>query len=187
MPDTKYKQLQDEAELLGIKQNQSTEKLVDAIAEATSPEAVALLIIEIAGLSEINMKLGEAKEARPSDLEAVIERMIECHDAQLADRNVHTDVYLTGLANGLLVGMGIAQGEEVTERLLKPITQTNVGGAKVMTGRQRLLKEAGKYITNAGGGQWRLRSGLTDDQKAEADEIMERLGVTKGTYSIPAE
>ena len=201
MPERTYKQLQEEAELLGIKQNQSAEKLTKAIEEATSPKAVALLNITISKLDKFNAelsdelketstKLGEAAEAKkdlPSDLAGVIDRIVECHDTQLEDRNVHTDPYLTGLANGLLIATGIARGETIKERLLTPITQSRIGGAKVITGRQRLIKEAGKFITNAGGGRWLLRTGLTVDQIAEADEIMKRLGVEKGKYSIPAE
>ena len=211
-----YKQLQDEAELLGIKQNQSTEKLVAAIAEATSVEAVAritkackedenkmltfyqekvkqkdteikTLTRSIAEVNEINTRLGETAGGSPADVDTAIEKITELLDAQLADKEVYTDVYKTGLANAFKLAIAAVRGEDVAEDdLIKPITQSTIKGAPVLSGRQRLIKEAGKFVTTASGTA-RLRSGLTSAQIEEADEIMERLGVEKGKYQIPAE
>ena len=104
----------------------------------------------------------------------------------MADRNVYTEPYLTGIANGLLMAVGVITDEDITEQLLKPLTQVGIKGAKVLTGRQRLIKEASKYISTYGDKN-RLRSGLTPAQITEADEIMKRLGVEKGKYDIPVE
>ncbi len=199
-----YKQLQDEAELLGIKQNQSAEKLVAAIAEMTSVGRVAEIINfnkeredqaagrikelteNLAEVNEINSKLGDAG-GRPADVNEILEPAVELLDAQLADKEVYTDPYKTGLANGLRMAIAAVNNVSLAEEdLIKPVTQTAIKGAKVLTGRQRQIKEASKYITIRRGVP-NLRSGLTPDQIKEADEIMKRLGVKEGTYRIPAE
>lgn len=193
---TKYEQLQETAKLLGIKQTQKKEDLEAAIANTTSPKAVALLIKNneelqmtvsllnenIAEVNEINTKLGEAAPATDEGLV----KIVELHEAQLSGKEVHTDPYQTGLANGILLAIGILRGEDVTEQLLTPLTQTEVGGVTPLTGRQRLIKEASKYITKVGG-RHNLRSGLSDEQKATAMEILKKLHVENGSFEIPAE
>lgn len=190
MATKNYKQLQDEAELLGIRQNQTTAELVNAINAATSSETVGALL-------ELNKKLGEAVEAlqekldtgtrgQPVDPDSILAKITELHKAQLADREVYTNPYRTGLANALLMAIGVITDEDISEKLLKPVTQVDIKGAKVLSGRQQLIRAASKFVTMANG-KWRLRSGLTSDQIAEADEIMKRLKVEKGTYEIPAE
>ncbi len=203
-----YKQLQDDAELLGIAKNQSTEKLVAAIAEMTSVKAfvdlrkekikccsltlesqdrVEELTKNLAEVNEINTKLGEAKPVDTPDLDIILKPVVELLGAQLGDKEVYTDCYKTGLANGLTMAVAAVNGVTLADdELIKPITQTNIKGAKVLTGRQALIKEAGKYITIRCGVA-SLRSGLSTDDVKEADEIMKRLGVKEGTYAIPAE
>lgn len=130
---------------------------------------------------------GDTTPAPPIDVQTARGKIIELHEAQLADRNVYTEPYLTGIANGLLIALAAVMGEDVDEsKLLKPVTQVAVKGAKVLTGRQRLISEASKYISMAGG-RGQLRSGLKPDEITEADEIMKRLSVEKGTYTIPVE
>ena len=176
-----YRELQDDAELLGIAQNQSTEKLQAAIAEVTSVNAVSTLM-------ELNAKLGEAAEAvtegtgTPVDLNKILEPVTELLDAQLEDKNVYTDPYRTGLANGLSMAIGAVKNEDVNEHLLKPVTQTAIKGAAVITGRQRLIKAAGKFVTLASG-TGRLRSGLTPDDIKQADEIMKAVLVASSASS----
>ncbi len=179
-----YKQLQDDAELLGIKQNQSTDKLVAAINEATTPEEMGKLVQKITELGE---QLSEVKPGAHIGLDDIVAKIDELHAAQLADRNVHTDPYLTGMANDTLVVRGIVTGEDVDEdKLLKPITQVDVGGAKIPTQRERLIKAAGMYVTVASGNPM-LRSGLTGEQIKKADEIMVALGGKAGVYVLPKE
>jgi len=184
-----YQELQDEAKLLGINPNQKKEDLVTAIANATTIAAVAAMM-------ELNQKLGETvKELQerpgpatpvPMDLAEILKPAIELHEAQLADRNVYTESYLTGIANGITMTIGAIKKEDVTEQLIKPVTQVAVKGAKVLTGRQRLIKEASKYI-NTYGDKNELRSGLTPEEVEKADEIMKALKIEEGTYIIPTE
>lgn len=182
-----YKELQDEAELLGIRQNQSGVELDKAISLATSPETVGALM-------KLNEKLGGAVDAlqerldgqSPADVDDALEKITELHEAQLDNKEVYTEPYLTGVANGLLMGIGQITNEDISEKLLTPVTQVDIKGAKVPTGRQRLIRAASKFVTMAGG-RGHLRSGLTVEQIAEADEIMKQLQVKKGTYEIPAE
>ena len=196
-----YKQLQDDAELLGIKQNQSTEKLIEAINEATSPKAVfellksrAELIVATDELQDMNAGLtkrldevGQGGTVTPAgELESIIVKIGELHDAQIADKAVHTEPYRTGLANGILIARAVITGEEVTDKLLKPITQVDIGGAKIPTQRERLVKAAGKYITLAGKEGPQLRTNLSEEDIAKADEIMVALGGKKGVYVLPS-
>lgn len=177
-----YKELQDDAELLGIRQNQSAVELDKAISLATNPETVGALL-------ELNRKLGEAAEAigdQPGNIDDALEKITELHEAQLDNKEVYTEPYLTGVANGLLMGIGQITNEDISEKLLTPVTQVDIKGAKVPTGRQRLIRAASKFVTMAGG-RGHLRSGLTVEQIADADEIMKALQVKKGTYEIPAE
>ncbi len=184
MAELTYKQLQDQAELLGIKQNQATEKLVRAIAEATTPEKVGALRAACARLEE---QLAEVQPGPPIGLDDIVAKIDELHDAQMVDKNVYTEPYLTGMANNTLVVRALVTGESVDEdKLLKPITQVDVGGAKIPTARERLVKAAGQYITVASGSP-RLRTNLTPDQIAKADEIMVALGGEKGVYVLPKE
>ncbi len=189
-----YKQLQDEAELLGIKQNQSTEKLVAAIAEATSVLGVTKLMSLNAALDSQNKELVRALEGKPvptasipSDIDDIVAKIDELHEAQMADKEVYTTPYLTGMANNTLVVRAIVTGESVDEeKFIKPITQVDVGGAKIPTLRERLVKAAGEYVTMASGSP-RLRTGLTPEQIEKADEIMVALGGEKGLYVLPKE
>ena len=185
-----YKELQDDAELLGIKQNQSTEKLIAAIDAATSPAAVAKLMSNLFEMDEINTELAKAR-SRPTDvediLEDILEKIDELHVAQLDDKNVHTEPYLTGMANQTLVIRAIITGEALDNgKLIKPVTQVDVGGAKIPTQRERLIKAAVLYITMASGTP-QLRSGLTAAQIEKADEIMVALGGKAGVYTLPKE
>ncbi len=179
-----YRELQVQAELLGIKQNQTADELNKAIAVATTLEVVA-------GLMETNRVLVEAAEARSDetapDVDAAIKKIGELHKAQMENRDVYTEPYLTGVANGLLMAIGEVKGEDVSEELLQPVTQqVDIKGAKILSGRQRLIKEASKFIYMKGS-VGRLRSGLTPADIEKADEIMKVLKVEKGTYNIPAE
>ena len=177
-----YQQLQEAAVLLGIKKNQSAEALVAAITEATTPEAVASL----QDLIDELQVAAKTVSVLPKDVDDALEKVTELHEAQFADRNVYTEPYLTGLANGLLMAIGAIKGGDVSKQLLKPITQVAVKGAKVLTGRQLFIKQASKYVTMRGG-TGALRSGLTPDDIKEADRIMKALGVEKDKYTIPAE
>jgi len=194
-----YPELQAQAKSLGLNPNQKKEELIKAIAAITSVEGAADMrksyeTLEkdyIALREKYNKKLEEelergASRPTPADVEAVIEKITDLHAAQLQDRNTFTEPYLTGLANGLLLARGIVTGEDVTEKLLKPISNVAREGAKVMTNRERLIKAAGKYVTLASGTA-RLRTGLTPDEIKEADEIMKLLGYKKGQYAIPKE
>ncbi len=189
--DKTYKVLQDEAELLGIKQNQSTEKLIAAIEAATTPAAVGELIGRCKTLNEhcksvdeLNTRLGRQAEANGIGGD-IIEKLDELHEAQLADKNVYTEPYLTGMANQTLIVRAIVTGEEMDkEKLIKPITQVDVGGAKIPTQRERLVAAAGKYITIQKG-MAQLRTGLTVDDIKKADEIMVALGGKAGVYTLP--
>lgn len=186
-----HKQLQEEAELLGIAKNQSAEKLIAAIAEATSPKAVAELDLKNRALKADNEDLRKKPVAgavgRSADIDELLKPVVELLEAQLADKEVYTDPYRTGLANAFKLAIAAVKGEDVPEEeLLTPLTQTSVKGARVLTGRQRLIKKAGEYVTLKGG-RASLRTGLTETQIAEADDIMKRLGVEKGKYDIPAE
>ncbi len=179
-----YKQLQDQAELLGIKQNQSTGKLVVAIAEATTPEAVSSLVSVI---KEQAKQLAEVKPGAHIGLDDILDKIDQLHEAQMADKNVYTEPYLTGMANNTLVVRALVAGENVDEeKLIKPITQVDVGGAKIPTQRERLVKAAGEYVTVASGSP-RLRTNLTKEQIEKADEIMVALGGEKGVYVLPKE
>ena len=127
-----YKQLQDEAELLGIKQNQSTGKLIEAIAEATTPKAVYELMAICGGLRGRVRKLEETipQPAAPEILD-ILAKIDELHEAQMADKEVYTTPYLTGMANNTLVIRALITGESVDEeKLLKPINQVDVGGRR---------------------------------------------------------
>ncbi len=224
--EKKYTELQDEAEILGIKQNQNAEALTKAIAEATTPavvsglmetnrvlveaaesrpdesEVVGKLKEELEGAEELLETItGEAKllrekvktlESRPDaptapDVDAVVKGISELHEAQLANRDVYTDPYLTGIANGLFMALGKVTGKDMSEELLQPVTQqVDIKGAKILSGRQRLIKEASKFIYMKGS-VGSLRSGLTPVDVEKADEIMKVLKVEKGKYNIPAE
>ncbi len=179
-----YKQLQDDAKLLGIKQNQSMEKLVAAIADATTPEAVGALIVNYEKLEE---QLAEVEPGAPIGLDDILDKIDQLHEAQMADKEVYTKPYLTGMANNTLVVRALITGEKLTgEDFLKPVTQVDVGGAKIPTQKERLIKAAGLYITLASGSP-KLRTGLTPDEIKKADEIMVALGGEKGVYVLPKE
>ena len=182
--ETTYEQLQTEAALLGIKKNQSTEKLVAAINALTTPEVVSVLVIKC---QELEDQLKEVQPGAHIGLDGIIAKIEELHEAQLADRNVYTEPYLTGQANNTLVVRALVTNESVDEeKFIKPVTQVDVGGVKIPTQRERLVKAAGKYITIASGSP-RLRSGLSREETAKADEIMVALGGKAGVYVLPKE
>ena len=186
MSELTYKELQDQAELLDIPQNQKKEVLVIKITEATTPKAVSELMAIAGGLRDKCRKLEEATPL-PDDISEVIDKIDELHEVQLSDKNVFTEPYLTGMANNTLVVRALVAGESVDEdKFIKPITQVDVGGAKIPTQRERLVKAAGNYITVTSGTP-QLRTNLSKEDIAKADEIMVALGGKKGVYVLPKE
>jgi len=185
---TEYQQLQEDAKLLDINPNQKKEILEEAISEATTPVIVVNLNKLLKDAEEANEELREkiGSIGTPASGTDGLEKIRELYEAQMADKNVYTEPYLTGRANAFLEAIGIITGEDMTENLLKPITQVAIKGAKVPTGRQRLIKEASKYIATTGDRN-QLRSGLSAEDIKEADRIMKALGGKPGVYIIPAE
>jgi hypothetical protein len=195
--EKEYPQLQAEAKILGINPNQKKDLLIDGIAAATTPEMVAQareVAANVAGTLEatvidletrLEVALHDCGES--TNIDEGLKRAVALMETQLADRNVRTDPYLSGIANGIKLAIAAVQGVDVDEdELIKPMSDSGVKGAKQLTGRQRLLKEARKYITLQGG-MFSLRTGLAGGDIKMADEIMEALGVEKGTYNIPNE
>lgn len=208
-----YADYQNDAKLLGIAAVGNMEELKKVVEDQTSPEAVGkllrlveeqvkdsektvLLMLEndkaIANLGEeveelqANVVKLEGEGAPPPPTDEAALKIKEMCEVQLADRNTRTEPYLTGLYNGMLKCMGIIAGVDNSEKLIKPVTQVSIEGAKVPSNRERLIKEAKKYIyMNQGIGQ--LRSGLNEADIKKAKTIMEALGVKKGIYNIPAE
>lgn len=148
----------------------------------------------IGNLQEVNKTLQEAADNAGTgdggdELVKVLERLEKVHAAQLGARDVYTDPYQTGLANGVRLAIATVNDEDLSDGdLLKRPLGTRAAGAKVLSERQMLLKEARGLITTQGE-KPALRSGLSEQQVERAGELMKilKVDVPKGQYDVPDE
>ena len=206
-----YKELQEDAKLLGIPANQTTEELEEAIAAATGAERVVSLLDAATErgeklesletqVGELQKSLTEMAEAHDDEVEelqktiaaggapaddSALNKIMELHAAMLEDRKTHTNDELIGRANGLMTAIGIITGRDVKENMLKPSIALTPASARTQI--CRLLKEASKYITiSRTGGIERgvFRSGISKDDEKKAMELCKQLGLTNGSMNI---
>lgn len=101
----------------------------------------------------------------------------------LAEKDVRTNMYKTGHANGLMRAESIFTGNEPD--LIDPLDIKRPEEALPLSGRQQAINELRMYVTTRPGGG--LRSGLKPGDKEKADKLLVALGMKPGDYQIPKE
>ncbi len=149
-------------------------------AAVTNAETIEELHLKIEGLLG---QIAEGGQPTGQTTDESVEKLQQLVTAALAEKDVRTNMYKTGCANGLMRAVSIFTG--VDPDMIEPLDIKRPDEAVPLSGRQQAINELKKYVnTRPGGG---LRSGLADGDKEKADKLLEALGMEKGKYVIPKE
>lgn len=182
---TEYQKLQATAKLLGLNPQQSKEALEAAIENITSVPSVAALLDQVTELLETLETATTSGGGGNVDLETILKPSVELHERLLGDKNALIDPYLTGLVNGCRMSQAAIKGVDLDDdELIVPATNSPIKGTKSLSMREVLIKKARKFITFQRG-VYMLRSNLSEEALEECKDVMNRLKMEPGDYTIP--